>query len=540
MKKIMEIIAERNYSEETKKYILLFIDSFSGVYGKFISKEELVRRITKNLTSDINFIKNIDDMNIGLYNQATRQISIRKTEVDFEHIIIHEMIHCITNYSNEEQIVDGFDRTIEVFDNRGFISEGKGLNEGMVDYMTKQICDKYNYSFKSGYKRLNEIIKHLLPFTGESLIKEFLSENCDVRGILEDIGIEAETFISDVDMVEAKERARRTVFDEDNSKLENMVSAMRKIAMIYPRAQTVTELIRKYNFFKSLCKEFFDQNEFDIFSLLIEDIRDLKQKGVDLSEARFMTRDEAVKRAFKADSAITRIMSMSRDEVALNLEDLLYEDDDITNVLAPRIHEYLFYGEKCGKEISNRLYSLISVKNYLREHPEIDYRELSFAVYDYLNIFVAYDKDEKKVNIYDLGEDEILSETPEGLEDDTEMVKVYGSVVKDAEYKLYVAKSQRRHFEKDGMPQVLIEIAEKDCVRKQRNLDEMKEEIEESKERRMTNILQNKQATQSAELAEAKDVKATSASNELNAVNNTGYTGNNKSSDESKKEGQDR
>ena len=224
-----------------------------------------------------------------------------------------------------------------------------------------------------------------------------------------------------------------------------------------------------------------------------------------------MTRDEAVKRAVKADSAITRIMSMSRDEVALNLEDLLYEDDDITNVLAPRIHEYLFYGEKCGKEISNRLYSLISVKNYLREHPEIDYRELSFAVYDYLNIFVAYDKDEKKVNIYDLGEDEILSETPEGLEDDTEMVKVYGSVVKDAEYKLYVAKSQRRHFEKDGMPQVL-----------------------------MTNILQNKQATQSAELAEAKDVKTTSASNELNAVNNTGYTDNNKSSDESKKEEQDR
>lgn len=537
MEKIMKILAERNYSEETKKYILLFIKAFSGVYGEFISEEELARRIVKNLSSDIIFTENIDDKSIGLYNQVTRQISIRKTEVDIEHIIIHEMIHCITNYSDEEQFVDGFDRTIEVFDNRSFISEGKGLNEGMVDYMTKQICDKYNYYFKSGYKRLNEIIKHLLPFTGKDLIKEFLSENCDVRGILEDIGIESESFISDVDMVESKERVRKTLFDEDNSKLENMVSAMRKIAMIYPKAQTVTELIRKYNFFKSLCKEFFDQNEFDIFSLLIEDIRDLNQKGVDLSEARFMTREEAVKRAFKADSAITRIMSMSRDEVALNLEDLLYEDDDITNVLAPRIHEYLFYGEKCGKEISNRLYSLISVKNYLREHPEIDYREMSFAVYDYLNIFVAYDKAGKKVNVYDLGEDEILSETPEGLEDDTEMVKVYGSVIKDAEYKLYVAKSQRRHFEKDGMPKVLIEMAEKDCLRKQRNLDELKEEIEESKEHRMTNILQNKQATQSVEV---KDVKATSNLDELNAVNNTGYTGNEKSSAKSKEEERDR
>lgn len=473
MEKIMEILAEGNYSEETKKYILLFIDSFSGVYGEFISKEELARRIMKNLTSDINFTENIDDKSIGLYNQVTRQISIRKTEVDFEHIIIHEMIHCITNYSDEEQFVDGFDRTIEVFDNRSFISEGKGLNEGMVDYMTKQICNRYNYKFKSGYKRLNEIIKHLLPFTGKSLIKEFLSENCDVRGILEDIGIEAETFISDVDMVEAKERARQTVFDEDNSKLENMVSAMRKIAMIYPKAQTATELIRKYNFFKSLCKEFFDKNEFDIFGLLIEDIKDLKQKGVDLSEAKFMTRDEAIKRAFKADSAITRIMGMSRDEVALNLEDLLYSDEDITNILAPRIHEYLFYGEKVGKEFSNRLESLISVKNYLSEHPEVDYREMSFAIYDYLNIFVAYDKEGKKVNVYDLGEDEILTETPEGLENDTEMVKVYGSVIQDAEYKLYIAKSQKRHFENDGMPQVLIEIAKKDCLRKQRNLDEM-------------------------------------------------------------------
>ena len=112
----------------------------------------------KNLSSDIIFTENIDDKSIGLYNQVMRQISIRKTEVNFEHIIIHEMIHCITNYSDEEQFVDGFDRTIEVFINGSFISEGKGLNEGMVDYMTKQICDKYNYNFKSGYKRLNEII----------------------------------------------------------------------------------------------------------------------------------------------------------------------------------------------------------------------------------------------------------------------------------------------------------------------------------------------------------------------------------------------
>ena len=66
--------------------------------------------------------------------------------------------------------------------------------------------------------------------------------------------------------------------------------------------------------------------------------------------------------------------------------------EEFQKILAPRIHEYLFYGEKCGKEIANRLYSLISVKNYLREHPEIDYREMSFAVYDYLNIFVAFDK----------------------------------------------------------------------------------------------------------------------------------------------------
>lgn len=76
------------------------------------------------------------------------------------------------------------------------------------------------------------------------------------------------------------------------------------------------------------------------------------------------------------------------------------------------------YGEKCGKEISNRLYSLISVKNYLREHSEIDYREISFAVYDYLNIFAAFDK--------------------------------------------------------AGMPKVLIEMAEKDCLRKRNKIDKDK------------------------------------------------------------------
>ena len=107
------------YSKETQERILMFIEAFTKAYGEYITKEELLKRITDGLDSDIEFVDDIDGgKSSGSYNPRLKTIEILKENKDSEHIVIHELIHCISRHEDEHGNIEcGFEKIFKISDN---------------------------------------------------------------------------------------------------------------------------------------------------------------------------------------------------------------------------------------------------------------------------------------------------------------------------------------------------------------------------------------------------------------------------------------
>lgn len=467
------------YSKQTQEYILMFIEAFTKAYGEFITKEELLKRITNGLDSDIEFVDDIDGgKSSGAYNPKTKTIEILKANKDSKNVIIHEFIHCISRYEDEYGNIEcGFEKIFKIEDSV-YIIEGTGVDEGTVDYMTQEICQVSNFEYSSGYKKLNCIIKHLIYFTGKDrLIGQFLSPNNDISEMLQELGIDADRFTINLDMVCEQELSNKTILDTTNIDLQYFVSTLEDLAKIYPSATSQEELIEKYKFFKSLCSQLYAKDEYNIYVHLIEDIRNLRSRGINLSKISFMLEDEDVKQTCKLDKHIEEVMKKRKDEIVLNLEDTLFgaDSENAEQSIAQRIFPYLFYKDEFKKEDFDRFYELISVQEYLRQHPEIDYREISFKVYDDMDLYVACGVDGRVLNIYDFEMSKSLKQVESQVEGVASEIFIdeQGTLLYfDDDDVLHYGDMQLRD-EEEYRPSIL-ENAENDILEKQFQYEEMK------------------------------------------------------------------
>lgn len=505
------------YSKETQEYILMFIEAFTKAYVEYITKEELLKRITSGLDSDIELVDDIDGgKSSGSYNPILRTIEILKENKDSKHVAIHELIHCISRHEDEHGNIEcGFEKIFKIADD-SYIIEGTGIDEGTVDYMTQEICQASNFKYSSGYKRLNCIIRHLIHFTGkESLIRQFLSPDNDISEILQELGIDVDKFTISLDMVCEQELRQKTILDTTNVDLQNFVCTLEDIARIYPSATNQEELIEEYKFFKSLCSQLYAKDEYNIYVHLIEDIRRLRSQGMDLSKISFMLEDEDVKQTCKLDKHIEEVMKKRKEEIVLDLEHTLFgeESENAEQSIAQRIFPYLFYTDCYTKEDFDRFYELISAQEYLKQHPEVDYREVSFKVYSDMDLYVACDADGKALNIYDFEMSKDLKRVETQLEGvsseifiddegtvlyfDDDGILHYGemelkgeeeyqpSILEDAENT--IARRQERYEKMKALnaPDNIIENCQSLIQESERRLANIQEEIQESKSRRM-------------------------------------------------------
>lgn len=505
------------YSKETQKRILMFIEAFTKAYGEYITKEELLKRITDGLDSDIEFVDDIDGgKSSGSYNPRLKTIEILKENKDSEHIVIHELIHCISRHEDEHGNIEcGFEKIFKISDN-SYIVEGTGVDEGTVDYMTQEICQASNFEYSSGYKRLNCIIKHLMHFTEkEGLIKQFLRPNNDISEILQELGIDADRFTINLDMVCEQELSRKTILDTTNVDLQYFVSTLEDLARIYPSATNQEELIEKYKFFKSLCNQLYVKDEYSIYTHLIEDIRRLRSQGMDLSKISFMLEDEDIKQTCKLDKHIEEVMKKRKDEIALDLEHTLFggESENAEQSIAQRIFPYLFYTDYYTKEDFDRFYELVSAQEYLRQHPEVDYREVSFKVYDDMDLYAVCGADGRVLNIYDFEMSRNLRQVETQLEGissetfideegvvlyfDDDGVLHYGemklkneeeyqpSILENAENAVLNKQFQYEEMKRMDAPEELVKNQQLLIERDERKLATIRTDIQESKARRM-------------------------------------------------------
>lgn len=161
----------KNFDERCLQLIENFVKEFDELFGKYVSREEVLMRINKNLDRiTFNELKDL----AGQYNGEKREIKLMdfhgseiESEEELKSVFFHEMIHCITN--NVEKGITGFSIDYSCEELKYiYIVTCHGLTEGFTQFVT-EIRDRKNWPNKQGsvYPVLTELVENLIEIIGE-------------------------------------------------------------------------------------------------------------------------------------------------------------------------------------------------------------------------------------------------------------------------------------------------------------------------------------------------------------------------------------
>ncbi len=199
MEEIKEIFKDKNFNEETLGLIDNFIKEFDELFGEYVPKEELIKRIRENLNENIGFTKFEKGQVLGRYNCKDKNILLQENmpEDKLKAVFFHEMVHCITNRG--EYV--GFTSEIDLG-----AKTARGITEGFTQYVSKIRNQKYGITLNS-YPILTEQTENLASLLGE---KDFLdvafNDPEKLFGLMEEKGlvdsyIDAEEFCDYFDVI---------------------------------------------------------------------------------------------------------------------------------------------------------------------------------------------------------------------------------------------------------------------------------------------------------------------------------------------------
>lgn len=132
----MEITLDENkFDKRSMELLENFINEFDELFGEFLSREELIKKIQSNLNA-VQFEEMEEEYKhaSGYYNHDDKIIKIvpNLKDEDLKSLFFHEMIHCITAIPEQKRV--GF--RVETQDSEGEHYYGRGLNEGFAEYLT--------------------------------------------------------------------------------------------------------------------------------------------------------------------------------------------------------------------------------------------------------------------------------------------------------------------------------------------------------------------------------------------------------------------
>ena len=171
MENIKEVFKEKNFDDLTLHYINIFIEEFDELFGKYVSKEELIKRIKENLNHSFEFADLTDERGIhdGRQKKITLANDLKDKEDEIREVIFHEMIHCIT----AREGYTGFSKSYQVDDEANFkIITAHGLTEGFTQYLTQIRNARFNHKVVTAYPILAEQTINLAELLGEDTLME--------------------------------------------------------------------------------------------------------------------------------------------------------------------------------------------------------------------------------------------------------------------------------------------------------------------------------------------------------------------------------
>lgn len=166
---IKEIFKDKNFEDGTLKLIENFINEFDDLFGKYVTREEIINRIKNNLEAEVEFVDFMKPTQLGRYNLNDKRILLKRgmSEEETKSVFFHEMIHCITVKENFIGFPMGFDEVAYLNgEEQEFKHTAIGLTEGFTEYVTKIRNQKYGYTSRS-YPILSEQTENLAEVIGE-------------------------------------------------------------------------------------------------------------------------------------------------------------------------------------------------------------------------------------------------------------------------------------------------------------------------------------------------------------------------------------
>ena len=196
----------KKFDERTIELINNFINEFDELFGKYISREEVIKRINENLNDSIIFCEFDNKWQHGGYYSKEKCIRIKPglDEENLKSVIFHELIHCIT--AQDKNV--GF-RKHDYIEYKGYKeSIGIGINEGTAQYLTKIRNARYSPNLKGeAYPILTKQVENLIEIIGEDkFLNVFFNSSEELLNILNDnfefdIEYDAEDFLKDFDVL---------------------------------------------------------------------------------------------------------------------------------------------------------------------------------------------------------------------------------------------------------------------------------------------------------------------------------------------------
>ena len=214
MDNIKDIFKDKNFNEQTLNLIGNFIEEFDELFGKYLPREELIKRIQNNLDKDIAFVDFENENVMGRYKKDEKRILLKNgvNDEEIKGIFFHEMIHCITNH---EKFI-GFPRGLSAEE---LMYSGDtesrftaiGITEGFTEYVTKIRNEKFGQPINA-YTILREQTENLAEVIGKDKFLEIAFNNPEKlfqvmvdENILED-EFEVDTFLGQFDIIHKFEK----------------------------------------------------------------------------------------------------------------------------------------------------------------------------------------------------------------------------------------------------------------------------------------------------------------------------------------------
>lgn len=391
-------LKEKYDDEYTIKMFTTYVLEFQKCFSDIMDTEEVIRRIKKNIFGNIIIENEFDNKSLdGKYDKdgfIKLKRSTTQNDKYTRYLLFHEMTHAITSVRDEngKETMLGFSYLQNQY--------GMGFNEAMTEYLTQlrnKIIEEDSSDLISGYRTIVEQIRRLSLIIGKDvMIKTFFYQPQNFKKIICENGMDYDElekafrfFIGKDDDVRNIGEGRRLLVNQNYNmyKFANMI--FNNYTKAIGEVNTLEDFQKKYKIFQTYTEGRYDciVTMYTLYYRSIgKDIDQLLQNGISFEEIRKVLEGLNIDiSTLKVMYVFSKCFNDDKNKTAVNLYEYFRKNPNLFQNVATALGNYaiLFdhFKEYDCNPASESLYDIFRypiIGQLLKEHPEIDYAEVSF------------------------------------------------------------------------------------------------------------------------------------------------------------------